>query len=180
MRFGMMASAVLLASGVVWAAAASATPTAPLGGQIYIHATGGEGPAGTIVVVGAIGDHGTTLTIDKDGKPDSHGNFVKVTLQKGTFEVDSTALNAEMSKKRPMVNQATCSFMIGGSSRVTLFNGTGLYKGIKGSATIAIAFGGLGPFYATGPQRGQCNTNTNAKPLAQFSSIAGPGTVSFS
>jgi hypothetical protein len=179
MRFGTMASAILLASAVTWAAAATAAPTAPAGGQIYIHATGGTGPAGTIVVVGAIGDHGTTLTIDKDGKPDANGNFVKVTLQKGTFQVDSTALNAKMAKQAPLLNKKTCSFMIAGSDRVTLFDGTGLYRGISGSAAITIAFGGIGPDYASGPQKGQCNTNNSAKPVATFGSITGPGTVAF-
>ena len=180
MRFGTMASAVLLASGAVWAAAATAAATAPAGGQIYIHATGGQGPAGTIVVVGAIGDHGTTLTIDKDGKPDSNGNFVKVKLQKGTFEVDSTALNAKMAKRVPMLNKSTCSFMIAGSDRVTFFNGTGLYRGISGSAAITIAIGGIGPHYGSGPEKGRCNLNDNAKPVATFGSITGPGTVAFS
>ena len=96
------------------------------------------------------------------------------------YPVFSTALNAKMAKQRPILNKTTCSFMIAGSSRVSMFNGTGLYKGIKGTATITIAFGGIGPDYASGPQKGQCNTNNNAKPVAQFGSITGPGTVSFS
>jgi hypothetical protein len=129
--------------------------------------------------VGGGGD-GCTNCFDKDGKPDSNGNFVKVTLQKGTFEVDSTALNAKMATLAPMLNKKTCSFMITGSDRVTLFNGTGLYWGISGSAAITIAFGGIGPDYASGPQKGQCNTNNSAKPVATFGSITGPGTVAFS
>jgi hypothetical protein len=172
-----MAAALLLSGGVISAAAAA--PTAPLGGQIYIHATGSSGPVGTIVIVGAIGDHGKTLNIDKDGKPDSNGNFVRITLRKGTFEVDSTALDTKLEKQAPMVDKSTCSFMASGTERVTLFNGTGLYKGIKGSAMITVAFGGVGPDYASGPNKGQCNMHNSAKPLAQFGSISGPGTVSF-
>jgi hypothetical protein len=125
MRLVKLASGVLLASGAIWAGTAAA-PTVALGGQIYIHPTASNGPSGTIVVVGAIGDHGTTLTIDKNGKTDVNGNFVKVTLEKGTFEVNSTALNAKMSKQQPMLNKTTCSFMMSGSSRVGVFNGTGL------------------------------------------------------
>jgi hypothetical protein len=172
-------TAVLIAAGAI-SAAALAAPTAPAGGHVYIHATGGPGATGTMIVVGAIGDHGTTLTVDRNGKPTSNGSYVKITLQKGTFEVNSTALNAKLSKQRPMVNRSTCSFMVTGSAPVTLFNGTGLYKGIKGKTMITIAFGGIGPLYTSGPHKGQCNTSTNAKAVAQFATITGAGTVSFS
>jgi hypothetical protein len=173
-----MTAGALLATGVMCAAVLAA-PTAPAGGQIFIHATGGQGPTGTIVIVGAIGDHGTTLTVDKNGKPDSNGTFVKVTLQKGTFEVDSTAFAAKTSKVTPMINKRTCSFMWTASGPMTVFNGTGLYKGIKGTVTITQAFGGVGPVYASGPNKGQCIMSHNAKPLAQFGTITGPGTVTF-
>jgi hypothetical protein len=48
---------------------------------------------------GAIGDHGKTLSTDKNGKPDSNGDFDKPTSQKGSFEVDATALNTRTSKQ---------------------------------------------------------------------------------
>jgi hypothetical protein len=180
LRFGITTAAALLAGGAIFAAAATAAPTAPAGGQIYIHATGSEGPAGKIVIVGAIGDHGKTLQMDKNGKIDPNGNFVKIKLQKGTFEVDSTALNAKENQQHPMVNKGTCSFMLTGTAPVKLFNGTGLYKGIHGTVTITIAFGGIGPDYASGPHKGQCNMNQNVAPVVQFASVSGPGTVSFS
>jgi hypothetical protein len=172
-------TAALVAAGTMCAAALAA-PAAPAGGHVYIHATGGPGATGTIIIVGAIGDHGTTLSVDKNGKPTANGDFVEMKLQKGTFEVNATVLNAKLSKQRPMLNKSTCSFMVTGSAPVTVFNGTGLYKGIKGKTMITVSFGGVGPIYTTGPQKGQCNTNNNAKAVAQFATITGAGTVSFS
>ena len=179
MRVKLTATGVLLAAGAICAALAAA-PSAPAGGKIYIHATGSNGPAGAIVVVGAIGDHGKTLQMDKDGKPDSNGNFVRITLQKGTFEVDSTALNRISNKQAPaIVDKATCSFLFTATGPVTLFNGTGAYAGVKGKATITLTFGGIGPRFTSGAHKGQCNMSDNARPIAQFSSVTGPGTFSF-
>jgi hypothetical protein len=49
------------------------------------------------VFVGAIGEYGTAVNVDKNGKVNPNGNFVKVKLKKGTFEIDSTALNKEIN-----------------------------------------------------------------------------------
>jgi hypothetical protein len=177
MRFKLIATCALLACGVICAAAAGAG--ARSGGKIFIHATSGEGPAGTIVIVGAIGDHGKTLSMTKSGKPSNNGNFVRITLQKGSFMVDSTKLNAAGNTNRPTINNlATCSFMANITAPVRFFNGTGLYAGISGTATITVSFGGVSPFYKSGPHQGLCNTHT--APLAQWGSVTGPGSVSFS
>jgi hypothetical protein len=159
---------------------ASRAATTPAGGAFYIHATGNNGPAGTIIITGAIGDYGTTLSIDRNGKTDSNGNFVKITLHNGTFEVNSTVLNAKTNHARPMVDTSTCSFRFAGTGPVTLFNGTGLYKGIKGKALITVSYGAVGALYKSGPRKGQCNMNNNAPTVAQYGLITGPGTVSFS
>jgi hypothetical protein len=164
------------------AAAASAAHQAPAGradvgragGAIFIHATGNDGPKATIVIVGAIGDHGTTVQMDKNGKPDPNGNFVKVSLKKGTFEVDSTALNT--AQGRPTIlNKSTCSMLFRGTAPVTFFNGTGSYTGIKGKATITFEYG----FVAPSTAGGKCNMSESAKPLAAWDLVNGPGTVAF-
>ncbi len=179
---GAIAGVVILASAVVGGGSASASVAAdtPSGGSIYIHATGNEGPVGSIIITGAIGDYGKTLSIDKNGKTDNNGNYVRITLKKGTFEVDSTTLNAKTNHAQPMINKATCSFRFSGSAPVTLFNGTGLYKGIKGRVLITIAYGAVGPLYKSGPHKGQCNLSQNVPALAEYASITGPGTVTFS
>jgi hypothetical protein len=178
---GAIAGVMILAATVSGGSAfASQTENMPTGGAVYVHATGGEGPVGTIIITGAIGDYGKTLSVDKDGKTDNNGNFVRITLHQGTFEVDSTALNAKTNHAQPIVNKSTCSIHLTGTGPVTFFNGTGLYKGIKGKALITISYGGVGPRYRSGTHKGQCNFDNNTPPVAQYASITGPGTVSFS
>jgi hypothetical protein len=178
---GAIAIVVILAAAVGGGSAlASRAANTPAGGAVYIHATGNNGPAGTIIITGAIGDYGTTLNIDKDGKTDNNGNYVKITLHKGTFEVNSAALNAKTNHARPIFDTTTCSFRFAGTGPVTLFNGTGLYKGIKGKVLITISYGAVGSLKKSGPHKGQCNLSNNAPTLAQYAAITGPGTVSFS
>ncbi len=174
---GIMIIAAVVSGG---SAFASRTANMPAGGAVYIHATGNNGPAGTIIITGAIGDYGKTLSIDKNGKTDNNGNFVKITLHKGTFEVNSTALNERTNHAQPIFNRATCSFRFSGSGPVTLFNGTGLYKGIKGKVLITVSYGAVGSLDKSGAHKGQCNMSNSAPPLAAYASITGPGTVTFS
>jgi hypothetical protein len=62
---------------------------------------------------------------------------VKVTLKKGTFMIDVTAMNKAInSQQDPQVgSHATCSAAFSGSAPVTFLNGRGLYKG-HGNRTI--------------------------------------------
>ena len=167
----------LLVLGSVGAEAATVAPT---DGPIAILATIGSGPAGRIVVAGAIGDWGTALTIDKNGKPDENGNYVKVTLHKGSFEINSTALNKKTADPRPQVaSDTTCSVSASGSAPVTFLNGTGLYKGIAGTANLTLTFTGVGHRYHSGAHKGECEHNSNGKPLAMLGSVIGRGTVRF-
>ena len=119
---------------VVGGGSAIASPPAnmPAGGAVYIHATGSNGPAGTIIITGAIGDYGKTLSIDKNGKTDNNGNYVRITLKKGTFEVNSTALNAKTNHAQPMTNRATCSFRFSGQGRSRSSTEPGCTRGSKG------------------------------------------------
>ena len=161
--------------------AAVAANAAPAGGKIEVLAVLGSGASGTIVITGAIGDYGTTLSMNKNGKPNPNGNYVEIRLQKGSFEVNQTALNAATAKERPTIqNKSTCSFaFIGTGPPGTLFNGTGLYKGISGEAKVTFIFGGIGPRYTSGKHKGQCNRSNSAKPIAQKGWASGPGTVKF-
>ena len=150
------------------------------GGKIRIFAdASADGPVSKILITGAIGDYGTATSMDKNGKPDQNGAFVKVVLKKGSFEIDSRALNAKLNKAPGVFSKATCSFSFAGAGRVTFFNGTGLYRGISGSADIAMNFGGIGPRLSSGAHKGQCNPSHNAKPLSQYGAIIGTGDVKF-
>jgi hypothetical protein len=49
---------------------------------------------------------------------------------------------------------ALCSFSVSASGAVTLFNGTGMYAGLKGTARVTETLAGVGVRYATGPKKG--------------------------
>jgi hypothetical protein len=175
---GAVAFAAVVVAGVaVWSAAAATTP----GGKIAFYADLGDGASHHAVFTGAVGDYGSVVNIDKNGKVDQNGNFVKVTLTKGTFEIDATALNGKLSKNTPplALSENNCSAAFSGSAPVKLYNGTGLYKGIAGTATVTVTFGGISPFYTSGSKKGQCNHNASQAPGESFGVVMGQGTVSF-
>jgi hypothetical protein len=149
--------------------------------QVFATPTSSNSAVANIVVTGAIGDYGTATTIDKNGKVDSNGDYVKVALQKGGFEINSTTLNQKVNALPPVEqNSTTCSVVFGGTGPVTLFGGSGAYVGISGTLQVTETFAGIGPRYSSGPKKGQCNTSSNAAPLAFFASITATGTVAFS
>ncbi|MGD0040864.1 MAG: hypothetical protein ABSE84_10695 [Isosphaeraceae bacterium] len=156
---------------------AAKTPNAPAGGSVKILVTPSKtGNGGTILITGAIGDYGKTLSIDKNGKADPNGTYAKITLHKGTFEVNLTTFEAKANKAEFPIDKASCSSEGSVTGPVTLFKGTGLYEGIKGTANITETVAWILPRYTSGKNKGQCNGNQS---LDYFSSITGNGTVSF-
>lgn len=154
--------------------------SAPAGGKVNVFVTPQlNGPKGQIVITGAIGDYGNTLSVDKNGKTDTNGDYQKITLQQGSFLVNATKLDAKLNQLKPTVNTATCSVSATGTGPVTLSDGAGLYTGISGSLQITVKFAFIGPRLTSGPHKGQCNRSNNAPALAQYQSITGSGTVSF-
>jgi hypothetical protein len=179
-RLASSGTAALAALATVCVLVGPAAAAAPAGGSIALYADAGNAGSQKIVLVGAIGDYGKATNVDKNGKPNPNGNFVKVKLQKGTFEIDSTALNKTLQNPKPQIaSDATCSAEFSGTGTVTLLNGTGLYKGISGTANVTITFAGVGSHYKNGPKKGQCN-HGDASPRAQYGFVTGHGTVSFS
>lgn len=104
---------------------------------------------------------------------------MRIVLHRGTFEVNSTALNAKANNTQPTANGATCSAFISVSDPVSLLDGTGLYRGIAGTVDVTESFAFIGPRYASGPRKGQCNESNSAQPLSQYAVITGSGSVSF-
>jgi hypothetical protein len=170
-------AAILALAALVAGSAAAAT--VPSGGKIALWATTENGPSHKVVFAGAIGDYGTAVNIDRNGKVDENGNFVRIRLQKGSFEIDSTALNAQPNNHPQLASNVTCSVAFSGSAPVKIFNGTGLYKGISGTAMVTISITGVGPRYTSGPNKGQCVPGDTAPPLAMLGSVTGHGTVYF-
>ncbi len=150
----------------------------PVGGPVNVYVTlNATGKGGTILLTGAIGDYGKTAPLAVKGNVNK--DFGKVTLSKGTFEIDKSALNAKLNSLEPNFNKATCSYAETGSGVLTLLDGAGLYKGISGSLNVIATIGGYGPYFKSGKNKGQCNTSDNAHPVSQFSTVTGSGTVSF-
>jgi hypothetical protein len=159
---------------------ATATASTPSSGTIYIAVTPNNGATYPIVIVGAIADYGTATTIDENGKVDSNGNYVKIALKRGGFEVNSTTLNKKANSSAPTVNStASCSYSFTVSGPVTLFDGSGAYKGISGTLMITESFSAILPRLTSGAHKGQCNEANNATPVAFGGSISGSGKVSF-
>lgn len=154
----------------------------PAGGSVHLFATPEDNSAlhTKVLFTGAIGDHGQALTINKNGTANANGNYVKVTLAHGTFEINSTTLNAKFARAIPAVDKATCSAQFTGTGPVSLLDGTGLYTGITGTLNITETFAIIAPRFTSGKNKGQCNLGNSAQPIAQYSSITGTGTVKFS
>jgi hypothetical protein len=179
-RIRITVLAVLVAGSVLVGGAAFATTTRTTTGTIHILATLNflsNPPQIPIVVTGVIGDHGTVTTIDANGKVDQNGNYEKVVLQKGTFEINSTAINKVTNSEEPTFNKVNCSAwqQLTGPPAVTLFDGTGAYKAIKGSLIQSSTFALVGPKL----KNGTCNPSQNAAPVAAFGIITATGTISF-
>jgi hypothetical protein len=178
------AAGVALLAGVLGPtvpAFAATGASMPAGGLIKVFVTpkGANGEHGTILIIGAIGDWGTTLNINANGTADPNGNYAKVTLQKGTFVVNLTTLNALSNKAQPTLYAGTCSAVFSIRGPIGLSQGTGAYKGISGTLTITETFGFILPRYASGAHMGQCNMSNSAQPAAQDGEITGSGNIGF-
>lgn len=148
----------------------------PAGGSIHVFAT--PGATGTILITGAIGDFGKTLTINKSGKAQASGAYFKASLKMGTFEINAVAFNAKLARLSPPINKTTCSAEGAGTGSVTLLDGTGLYRGISGTINVTATFAAIAPRYTSGKKQGQCILNS--QPVDQYAWITGSGTIKFS
>jgi hypothetical protein len=155
----------------------SATATTPSRGTINVFsAQRGFTTSSQIFVTGVVGDYGTTHSIDKNGKTDPNGHYLKVVLKKGTFEVNALALANKLANQKPTAYKSTCSGQTVASGPVTVFDGTSLYAGITGTATLTVNAAYILPRYTSGTEKGQCN---DTEPIMVYTSITGSGKVSF-
>ena len=179
-----MTSAFILAAAIgataVPAEAASMTTTGTIQVWVTPNSTNINSPVSNIVITGVIGDFGTATSINKNGTVDDNGNYVRIALKQGGFEVNSVILNKITNAAPPLMSNATtCSVVFGGVGPITLFNGTGAYAGITGTLHMTERFAGIGARYTSGAKKGQCNMNNNVPPVAFYGSITGTGKVSF-
>jgi hypothetical protein len=132
-----------------------------------------------ILLTGAIGDYGTTVSYNKKGKVDSNGAIQKVKLTKGGFSIDATALDQKLNKIKPSFNSSNCSALFSGTGTGKLFGGSGAYKVIRGTLKITVTFAEVAPRYTSGAKQGQCNFADSARPMAQFNAITATGNVTY-
>ena len=178
MVVGVAVAGGLLIGGT--AALGAGAASKPKGGEVHVLVEpSGSATPGKILFTGAIGDQGTTLNVDQNGTPDPNGNYAKVTLSQGTFEVNITALKAASNNASPRFNTATCSATISVIAPITLLDGTGLYAGITGTVRASETAGFIGPRITSGAKKGQCNMDNSAQPVGLLILVTGTGTVHF-
>jgi hypothetical protein len=181
MRAGRAAIGVAAAIGglAIGGPSALGASTAPAGGHVDVFVQSEGAGAGKILISGAIGDSGTTESIDKSGRSDPvNGDYVKVTLSQGMFEVNNTALVKALHGASPNINKTTCSAGFSITVSDSLLDGSGLYKGIGGALKVTEFVGFVSPRYASGKNKGQCNLST--QPASQLGVIVATGSVHFS
>ena len=173
MRVGKVAAVVGVTACALGAGSAAVAAATPQGGKISVFLTETSATKSKIVVTGAIGDYGTAVSEDANGKVDANGNFEKVTLTQGGFLVNATELSKKLQHAKPTENKTNCSFVFSGTGPTTISDGTGAYAGITGKIAITLTFAGITPKTAKG-----CNFNSN-KTSGNYQSVTGTGSVSF-
>jgi hypothetical protein len=175
MRAGKAAiSIALIGAGLLGGTSVlEASASTPPGGhvELFSNATT-SGASGSVLIAGAIGDHGKYVQVNEKGIPDSNGSYLKISLHNGTFEVRFTAATV-LHKTR---FKASCSGIISERTPSVVLNGTGQYAGITGTLEFTATHVLLSSRHTTGPDAGQCN---HADITAEYNSIGGSGHVRF-
>ena len=174
MRFiKTMTGAALIAATVCAACGGSAaraadTASASTSGQIKFFVNTFSNGTGNIIVTGAIGDYGTTT---------ASGNYVKVTLHHGAFELNVAKLIAAESGSAPTLNPATCSGVSSVTAPASVLDGKGTYREIAGTVNVTETIAFILPRYTSGRHIKQCDNNT--QPIDAYSPITGSGKIKF-
>ncbi len=174
-----LAVTVMVGSGIAIAVAAT---RAPAGGAFRVFGSGnGLGGGGTVLLTGAIGDHGHSKSVDKAGKTSANGGYVKLVLSQGTLTLKKQTLDQSITKsfRAAALNKATCSFSVSGSGKLPITAATGKYAGATGSAHVTVAIGLIEPRFKSGSKAGKCNFSNSATPVSSRQIVYGTGHVNF-
>jgi len=162
-------SAVVLAVCTGFASA-SGTPT---GGEIHVYEadTNYAGTLGTVVITGAITDHGT----DHQGAGPGGSNLL--VLSKGTFAVDLSDLGSKLAGLP--LDKTTCSShgTVSGSFSIVRGSGTGAYTRIQSGTTPPPEATASAAFILRRLKNGTCDTNATHYPGVLIAN--GSGNVSY-
>ena len=174
-RRAMVVAAIFGALMVIGAPAAVG---APAGGSVQIWGTPSltSNGGGTFLLTGAIAGAAKATKTNASGKPSKTGQYSVLKFGTGTILVDRRKLSKALKHvaSPTTFNSTTCSGSFTASAPLPIVSGTGAYAGISGIVKTKISFALVFPL-----TNGKCNPNTNAKPLGQFATISGNGTVSF-
>jgi hypothetical protein len=166
-----LAAAATLAGTMtlVGVAGSSAGATPPKAGIVHVYDVNPtvNGGAGTIVITGVIADTGQ----DQQVGPGTN----RLTLSKGSFEVNTTAIGKAFSKAKPDINPKNCGVVLAASAPVTLSGGTGAYQGIRGRIVLHVTNSALLPVKADGT----CNEDPDSLAVGEVTIDEGQGNVSF-
>ena len=170
-----LALAATLAGSAAYAASAATAaqvPAAAKAGEITVFVPLNAKTRAPALVIGAIGDHGTFVSIDRNGTPDANGNYAKLIMTRGSFELDGRAFTRAL---RPIAkpNLGSCTISFAGAASISVFNGTGAYKGIHGTLH-GVGRAGL---LAARDANGQCDHHAN--PVEILGSITATGNVTY-
>ena len=158
-------SAALLAVGGGLASAAGR----PTGGQVHFYEadTALAGNVGTVILTGAVTDHGT----DHQGIAGG-GTINRLVLSKGSFEVNLGVLGNQLLFP---VDPKTCSSDGSATAQVPIVEGTGTgaYRGISGTIQTTATVASILPRL----ENGECNTSATRYPGVLLAN--GSGTVSY-
>lgn len=148
-----------------------ASASTPTGGAVeFFTNPTTSGAGGSVLIVGAIGDHGKYIQVNATGTRDANGNYLKVSLHNGTFKVKFTAATA--LHMTPF--KATCSAIAAERTPSVVLNGTGQYAGISGTLEFTATHVLLSSRHTSGPKAGQCD---HAHIISEYNSIGATGTV---
>lgn len=160
----LISAAVVAVSGGLASADGSST-----GREVHVYEadTALAGSLGTVILTGAITDHGR----DHQGVADG-GNYNKFVLSKGSFEINVGPIGNLLNFS---VNPVTCSADGSATAPIAIVpgTGTGAYQGISGTIQTTVTFAWILPRLANG----QCNTNATRYPGIGLAN--GAGTVSY-
>jgi hypothetical protein len=164
------------ASGASASGASTSAAARPVGGTVHLtDFTDNDGPTSTVILSGAVGDHGEAHTVNPDGSVDpEHEHQLDLALTHGSFRLDIADLDRVFvgDLANLAVNTTTCSGTASASAAapVVAGSGTGSYKGISGTFTLTITLDEV--FKPTA-----CSETSPA--LAQLIVITGSGAITF-
>lgn len=142
--------------------------------HVVLWSVNSDGPDFQSILTGAVGDHGSGVTVHPDGSVDpDHSSELELKLSHGSFRLSIAALDAAFVKAVGQwpYNKQTCSIhgAVTGTAPVVAGSGTGAYRGITGGFTLTIS---LDEDYIKGPS---CSEETAFQ--SQLILMSGTGSV---